>query len=129
MQSISRTRWLIVKLAVLFSAVLLASGALLTLLIWWYNPFDQLFGKFNPVAFDYSGPVFIAATVMALAVGICAGTLTGRTVLAIFLALALLVSIRIVVEFNLRYNYQPLIVVTWSFDKGPNSPVTLGKED
>jgi ABC-type transport system involved in multi-copper enzyme maturation permease subunit len=129
MQSISRTRWLIVKLAVLFGVVLLASGALLAVLIWWYNPFDQLFGKFNPVAFDYSGPVFIAASAMALAVGICAGTLTRRTVLAIFLTLALLVAIRIVVEFNLRYNYQPQIVVTWSFDKGPSPPVTLGKED
>jgi hypothetical protein len=136
MQSVTRTRWVIVTLALVVGAGLLAAGVLLALLNWWYHPFDQLFGKFNPVAFDFTGPVFIASSLMALAVGIAVGTLTRRTVLAIFLTLALLVAIRIVVEFNLRPNYQPQVVVTWPFAQGDNPslgqdnpPITLGRED
>jgi hypothetical protein len=75
----------------------------------------------------------IAATVMALAVGIAAGAVTHRTVAAIFVTLALLVAIHVLVEFNLRPNYEPPIVVTWPFgDLGPqsfNPPITLGRED
>jgi hypothetical protein len=137
MQSITRTRWLIVTLALVVGAELLTSVILLALLSWWYQPFDQLIGKFNQVAFDFTGPVFLASSLMALAVGIAAGALTRRTVLAICLTLALVATIRIVVEFNLRPNYQPQIVVNWPFAQGNDQgslgqdtpPVTLGRED
>src|SRR5690348_1114963 len=132
MQSVTRTRWLTVKVLLVLGAGVLVGAALLTMLTRWYDPFDQLFGKFNQVAFDFSGPVLIASTVMALALGIAAGALTRRTVAAIFLTLALIVGIRILVEFNLRPNYQPQVVVTWPLAKGfeqGKPPVTLGKED
>ena len=136
MQSVTRMRWLIVTLSLVLGAALLAAGALLALLNWWYQPFDLLIGKFNQVTFDFTGPVFLASSLMALAVGIAAGTLTRRTVLAIFLTLALIAAIRIVVEFNLRPNYQPQIVVTWPFAQGNDMslgeghpPITLARED
>jgi hypothetical protein len=131
MQSITRTRWLTVKLLLILGAGALVGAALLAMLTRWYNPFDQLFGKFNQIAFDFSGPVLIASTVMALALGIAAGAVTRRTVAAIFLTLALIVGIRILVEFNLRPNYQPQVVVTWPFVQGfdDHAPVTLGRED
>jgi hypothetical protein len=134
MQSVTRTRWLSVKLLLALGAGALVGVALLAMLSWWYNPFDQIFGKFNQIAFDFSGPVLIASTVMALALGIFAGTVTRRTVAAIFLTLVLLVGIRILVEFNLRPNYQPQVVVTWPFSQDlslgeDNPPITLGRED
>jgi hypothetical protein len=137
MQSITRTRWITVTLALVVGTGLLASAILLALLNWWYHPFDLLVGRFNEVAFDFTGPVFIASSLMALAVGIAMGAVTRRTVLAIFLTLGLIVAVRIVVEFNLRPNYQPQVVVTWPFAQGndPGSlgqdepPVTLGRED
>ncbi len=136
MQSITRTQRITVTLALVVGAGLLAAGVLFALLNWWYHPFDLLLGKFNEVTFDFTGPVFLASSVMALAVGIAVGTLTRRTVLAIFLTLALIVAIRIVVEFNLRPNYQPQVVVTWPLAQGDNPslgqdnpPITLGKED
>jgi hypothetical protein len=136
MQSVTRTRWLTVKLVLILGAGALVGAALQAMLSRWYDPFDKLFGKFNQVAFDFSGPVLIASTVMAIALGIVAGTVTRRTVAAIFLTLALLVGIRIVVEFNLRPNYQPQIVVTWPFAEGNgmslgegHPPITLKRED
>lgn len=137
MQSITRMRWLSVTLALMVGASLLASGVLFFLLNWWYHPLDLLLGKFNSVTFDFTGPVFIASSLMCLMVGIATGTLTRRTVLAIFLTLALIAAIRIVVEFNLRPNYQPQVVVTWPVaqvgqDQSlglANPPITLGRED
>ena len=135
LQSITRTRWLSVKLGVVLGTGLLGAGGLMVLLIWWYSPFSQVIGGFNQVTFDFSGPVLIAATVLALALGIF-GTLTRRTVLAIFLTLALILVIRIGVEFNLRPNYEPQITVTWPLDKGDpyltksdQPPITLGVQD
>ncbi|HEV2236705.1 MAG TPA: hypothetical protein VGR57_08605, partial [Ktedonobacterales bacterium] len=137
MQSVTRTRWVTVTLALVVGAGLLAAGVLFALLNWWYYPFDLLIGKFNEVTFDFTGPVFLASSLMALAIGIAVGALTRRTVLAIFLTLALLVAIRMVVEYNLRPNYQPQVVLTWPFAQGDNPgsldqdhpPITLGRED
>ena len=136
MQSVTRMRWLLVTLALVLGAGLLAAGILFALLNWWFHPFDLLSGKFNQVAFDVTGPVFLASSLMALAVAIAAGALTRRTVLALFLTLVLIAAIRIVVEFNLRPNYEPQVVVTWPFgqDSRPGGlegtpPITLGKED
>lgn len=129
MQSITRSRWLAWQLALVLGGGLLVGIALLAMLIRWYSPFDQLIGKFNPVAFDFSGPVLIAATVMSLALGIAAGAATRRTVAAIFLTLALLVAIHVIVDFNLRANDAPQITVTWALTQGPTVPITLSKED
>src|SRR5258708_6255591 len=116
MQSITRTRWLTVKVA-------------LVLLTWWSRPFSQLNGSFNQVAFDFSGPVLIAATMLALALGIFVGTLTRRTVFAIFLTLALILAIRLPVELGLRPNYEPQITVNWPLAQSDNPPITLGRQD
>ncbi len=129
MQSITCTRWLTVKVALVLGTGLLMAGVLLVLLTWWYRPFSQLNGSFNQVAFDFSGPVLIAATVLALALGIFVGTLTRRTVFAIFLTLALILAIRLPVEFELRPNYEPQITVTWPLAQNDRPPVTLGIQD
>lgn len=129
LQSITRTRWLSVKVALVLGTGLLVGGVLLVLLTWWYRPFSQLIGSFNPLAFDFSGPVLIASTVLALALGIFAGTLTRRTVFAIFLTLVLILAIRLPVEFGLRPNYEPRITVTWPLAQNDRPPITLGKDD
>jgi ABC-type transport system involved in multi-copper enzyme maturation permease subunit len=129
LQSITRTRWLTVKVVLVLGTGLLAAGVLMVLLTWWYSPFSQLSGSFNPVDFDFSGPVLLAATVLALALGIFAGTLMRRTVLAIFLTLALILAIRLPVELGLRPNYEPQITVTWPLDQDGRLPITLGKQD
>ena len=94
LQSITRTRWLSVKVALVVGTGLLVGGALLGELSWWYHPFAQLLSPLNPLAFDFAGPVLVASTVMAFGLGMFAGTLTRRTVLAIFLTFALLLAIR-----------------------------------
>jgi hypothetical protein len=125
-QSVTRLRWLSVKLALVLGANLLAAGVLLALLIWWYRPFAQLIGTFGRNAYDLSGPVWLATVMLALALGIFAGALTRRTVLAIFLTIALFLAIRLPVEVWWRPNFMTPITVTWPLDA---APVTLSPQD
>jgi hypothetical protein len=127
-QSITRLRWLTVKLALVMIAGLLASGALLALLIWWRSPSAQFMGSFSNSAYDTSGPVWLAATLLALALGIFAGVLTRRVVVAIFLTVALFVAIRAPVELLWRPNFEPSITVTWPLGNDVK-PISLGSQD
>jgi len=105
-QSITRLRWLSVKLALVLVAGLLASGALLAVLIWWYSPWAQLDGSFGTNAYDTSGPVWVAETLLSLALGVLAGTLTRRVGPAIFLTIVLSVAIRVPVASFWRPNFE-----------------------
>ena len=128
-QSITRLRWLTVKLALVLGTGLLAAGALLSLMIWWRSPSAQIDGSFgNGAAYDTSGPVWLGATLLALALGVCAGALTRRVVAAIFLTIPLFVAICAPVEVWLRPNFEPPLTVTWPFAQ-PAPPGTLSKQN
>jgi hypothetical protein len=128
MQSITRVRWLAVTVGVVLGAGLLATAVLMGLLIWWYSPVAQIAGRFIMVAYDFSGPVLLATTVLALALGVAAGALTRRTVPAILLTLGLLLAIRLPVEFALRPNFAPQTVVTWPLGHD-QPPVKVSVQD
>jgi hypothetical protein len=127
-QSVTRARWLTVKLALVLVAGLLAAGVMLALLIWWRSPSTQFMGSFSNSAFDTSGPVWVGAMLLALALGVFAGTLTRRVVFAIFLTIALFVAIRAPVELLLRPNFEPPITVTWPLGTA-SKPITLSGQD
>jgi hypothetical protein len=127
-QSITRMRWLTTQLALILGAGLLGASALMAVLIWWSGPFYQLYGRFIAGSFDYSGPVWLAEVLLAMALGIFASTLTRRTVLAIFLTIALFLAIRVPVEAVLRPAFETPITVTWSMGQ-VNPPVTFGVQD
>jgi len=116
-QSITRMRWLTVKLALLLGVVLLVSGALLALLYWWQSPSAQIRGSFISRIYDTSGPVWVASALLALALGIFAGALTRRTASAIFLTIALFVAIRVPVEVLWRPNFETPVTITWPIDQ------------
>ena len=127
-QSITRMRWLTVKLALVLGAGLLASGALLPLLIWWHSPSVQIFGdSFGASVYDTSGPVWVATALLALALGIFAGALTRRTVAAIFLTIVLFLAIRAPVEWLWRPNFETPLTVTYSIDQ--QNPPALSNQD
>jgi hypothetical protein len=127
-QSITRMRWLTVKLALVLGAGLLASGALLPLLSWWNSPLVQIYGGlFETRLYDTSGPVWVATTLLALALGMFAGALTRRTVAAIFLTLVLFVAIRVPVEVLWRPNFETPLTVTYAIDQ--QNPPALSNQD
>jgi ABC-type transport system involved in multi-copper enzyme maturation permease subunit len=127
-QSITRRRWLMVKLALVLFAGLLASGALLAALLWWYHPWAQLNGTFGTNAYDTTGPVWVAETLLALALGVLAGTLTRRVVPAILLTIALFLAIRVPVATFWRPSFEAPITRITSIGQ-PNNQSTLSNQD
>src|SRR5260370_4650788 len=75
-QSITRMRWLTVKLALVLGAGLLVSGALLAVLIWGHSPVAQIFGSFDASIYDTAGPVLGGPPLLALALGLFPGAAT-----------------------------------------------------
>lgn len=128
-QSITRWRWLTVKLALVLGAGVLAAGALLALLIWWYHPWAQLNGAFGTNAYDTSGPVWVAETLLALALGVLAGTLTRRTVAAIFLTIALFLAIRVPVASLWRPYFEAPVTQTTAIGQTNSNQSTLSDQD
>jgi hypothetical protein len=126
-QSMTRLRWLTVKLTLVLGAGLLASGALLAVLNWWHNPLAQIHGSFSASVYNTSGPVWVATTLLVLALGIFAGALTRRTVAAIFLTMVLFLAIRAPVEWWWRPNFETPVTVTYSIDQ--QNPPALSSQD
>lgn len=97
-QSVTRTRWLVVKLAVVGLASMAAAGLLSLVVTWWSGPLDRT--DLNQFAtFDQRGIVPIGYAAFAFALGVLAGALIRRTLPAMFVTLAVFVAVRLT-EFS-----------------------------
>jgi ABC-type transport system involved in multi-copper enzyme maturation permease subunit len=104
-QTVPRTRWLAIKLAVAAGG-LIVLGAAMTLIITWYRaPMDRLTGHFVHNAYDYEGLVLTAYVLFAFGLAVLAGQLLRRSIPAMLAALVPWVAVRIFVEFVLRPHF------------------------
>ena len=96
-QSVTRTRWLLVKIAIGGGAAMLFAGIAGLLLSWWAGPIDQVGGfpvgtsqlsRFEPIVFGTRGIVPIGAAALAFMIGVTAGLLVRRTIPAMGVTLA-----------------------------------------
>jgi hypothetical protein len=96
-QSVTRTRWLLVKIAISGGAAMLFAGIAGLLLSWWAGPIDRAGGfpvgtsqlsRFDPIVFGTRGIVPIGAAALAFMIGVTAGLLVRRTIPAMGLTLA-----------------------------------------
>lgn len=102
-QSISRTRWLAVKLSAVGLSAVAVTGLLSLMVTWWAAPLDEVHGeRFTPVLFDGRGIVPLAYAAFAFTVGACAGLLIRRTVPAMAATLALFVAVQVLMPFAVR---------------------------
>jgi ABC-type transport system involved in multi-copper enzyme maturation permease subunit len=111
-QTVPRTRWLIMQLAVVATG-LIVLGAAITLVITWYRaPMDRLTGHFVHNAYDYEGLVFTAYILFAFGLAVLFGQLMRRTIPAMLAALVPWVAVRLVVEFLLRPHFMAPLTFT-----------------
>jgi ABC-type transport system involved in multi-copper enzyme maturation permease subunit len=104
-QTVPRTRWLVIKLAVVGGG-LIVLGAAMTLVITWYRaPMDRLTGHFIHNAYDYEGLVFTAYILFAFGLAVLAGQLLRRSIPGMLAALVPWLAVRIFVEFALRPHF------------------------
>jgi hypothetical protein len=97
-QSVTRTRWLTVKLTLIGLAAMATAGLLSLMVTWYSGPIDQALTlnprhgisltRIGPVLFDTRGVTPIAYAAFAFALGVAAGALIRRTIPAMGATLA-----------------------------------------
>jgi hypothetical protein len=111
-QSVTRTRWLAIKLAVVGLAAMATAGLLSLVVTWWSSPIDQavtlhprhgisLF-RLGPVLFGARGITPIGYAAFAFALGVTAGVLIRRTVPAMAVTLAGFAAVQITMADVIR---------------------------
>jgi hypothetical protein len=99
-QSVTRTRWLTVKLGLIGLAAMATAGLLSLMITWWAGPIDGALGlpagrngtgginRFTPLLFGARGITPIGYAAFAFALGVTAGVLIRRTLPAMATTLA-----------------------------------------
>jgi hypothetical protein len=130
-QSVSRRRWLTVKLAAFTGAAVLAAAIVSLLLAWWLRPFNQLIAvgaggnvsRMSPGVFDLSGTVPAGCALFAFALGTAAGALIRRTVPAMAVTLGGYLALWLPLE-SLRYHLIAPLTAHGPFGSTPPVPLS-----
>ncbi|MET7666941.1 ABC transporter permease subunit [Micromonospora luteifusca] len=113
-QSVSRVRWLLVKLAVGGGAAALGAGLLSLMLTRWAQPIDGASAdRMNPLVFAARGVVPVGYAALAFMVGVTTGLLLRRTLAAMAVTLLVIASLQIAAPFVVRpWLAQPVSTVS-----------------
>jgi ABC-type transport system involved in multi-copper enzyme maturation permease subunit len=110
-QSVTRERWLAVKLGVLGLASMAAAGLLSLILGWWASPLDHAAtitsaggfeDHFFPAVFGTRGIAPLGYAAFAFMLGVLIGLLVRRTVAAMAITLAVVAAVQIVFPLAVR---------------------------
>jgi ABC-type transport system involved in multi-copper enzyme maturation permease subunit len=117
-QSVTRTRWLAIKLVGVGVAAMVTAGALSYLLTWWAGPLDQINGnRFGAMTFSTRDIVPLAYAAFAFALGTMVGLLLRRTIPAMAVTLAVFIGIQVLVPTTVRPNLLPSSTVTFAVNQ------------
>jgi len=108
-QSITRTRWLAVKLGLTALAAMTVAGLGSLAVTWWASPIDSAadFPRMEPLSFAARGIVPVGYTVFAFALGVTVGMLVRHTLPAMAITLAVFVAVQIAVPLMVRPHLLP----------------------
>jgi len=116
MQSITRSRWLTVKVGWALLAAAAWGGAVSALVTWWSSPANALnHQNFQPGQFDIQGIVPVGYALFAVALGITSGALLRRTLPAMAITLGVFTFLRLVIGQDLRSHYLTTLTKTFTF--------------
>jgi len=106
-QGVSRRRWAATEFLMVASMTILAVGTYAVLVMWWYAPLNAANGeRFRWLIFDQQGSVPVGYALFALALGVLAGAITGRTLRAMAATVVGFLVVRFAVAVWLRPHYQ-----------------------
>jgi ABC-type transport system involved in multi-copper enzyme maturation permease subunit len=117
-QSVTRARWLAVKLTVGGLAAMAVTETLSLLFAWWAAPLSRAAGlggsgnglamnQFNPLAFVTHGITPLGYAAFAFTLGVTAGALIRRTIPAMAVTLAIFAALQIAMPLWVRPNLFP----------------------
>jgi hypothetical protein len=114
-QSVTKARWLTVKAGWLLLAAAVWGGAVAALVTWWSGPRNAFYSdQFQPNYFDQQGIVPIGFAVFATALGIAAGTVCRRTLVAIAVTIGGFIGVRVVISQFLRDHYMAAVTAYYN---------------
>jgi ABC-2 family transporter protein len=118
-QSVTRSRWLAVKLLGV-GLLATAAAALFSLAVgWWASPFDAVNGdRILPRVFAARGIVPVGYAALAFAVGVVAGMLLRRAVPAMAVTLAVVAAAQVVMPMWARAHLMPPVHASVPLDMG-----------
>jgi ABC-type transport system involved in multi-copper enzyme maturation permease subunit len=121
-QTVTRTRWLAVKLTGVGIASIATAGLLSYLLTWWAGPLDHISGnRFAAMTFSSRDIVPLAYAAFAFALGTTVGLLLRRTLPAMALTLAVFIGIQILVPGTIRPHLLPSTTTTFPINQTTTS--------
>jgi hypothetical protein len=107
-QSVTRTRWLAVKLGIIGLASMAAAGLISLMVTWWAGPINQAsalnggrdgstngLGRLSPLLFGAGGVAPIGYAAFAFVLGVTVGVLLRRTIAAMAITLALFALVQL----------------------------------
>jgi hypothetical protein len=109
-QSVTRTRWLAVKLTLTGLAAMTAAGLGSLVVAWWSSPIDKAaanFPRMGPLLFGARGIVPIGYAAFAFALGVTVGMLVRHTVPAMAITLAVFLAVQIATPALVRPHLLP----------------------
>ena len=122
-QSITRTRWLAVKVGWLLLAAAVWGGVIAALVTWWSGPRNAAFANaFQSNYFDQQGLVPVAYSVFATALGIAAGATARRTLPAIAIVIGGFIGMRLWISQNLRMHFLAPVTTFYGVAANFNPP-------
>jgi hypothetical protein len=128
MQSVTRRRWLAVKLGLVGMSSIAVAGLLSLMVTWWSSPLDRVNADPFPL-FDERGIVPLGYAAFAFALGVTAGLLLRRTVPAMVATLVVFVGIRLAFTNWVRpYLFAPLRITAALRAPTPNGLTSLAGE-
>jgi hypothetical protein len=128
MQSVTRRRWLAIKLGLIGMSSIAVAGLLSLMVTWWSSPLDRV--NADPFSlFDERGIVPLGYAAFAFALGVTAGLLLRRTVPAMIATLVVFAGIRLAVTNWVRpHLFAPLRISAPLQAPTPNGPASLASE-
>src|SRR5713226_5612639 len=110
-QTVPRTRWLAVKLALVTGGLVLLGAAITAVITWYRAPMDRLTGHLINNVYDFEGLVLTAYILCAFGFALLAGLLLRRSIPAMVAAFIPWLAIRLVVEFVFRPHFMTPLTV------------------
>ena len=105
-QSVTRVRWLLVKLGLVGLASVVVAGGLSLMSTWWFSPLDKVNqNRFSPASFGLHGFVPAGYALFAFALAATLGLLVRRTLPAMALTLVGFIAVRVAVAEWIRPHF------------------------
>ncbi|WP_062437313.1 hypothetical protein [Herbidospora daliensis] len=129
-QSVTRGRWLAVKLGIVGLAAAVAAGVCGLAVTWWSGPLDRSavpeMAQMAPVVFGARGIAPMGYAAFAFVLGVAVGLLVRRTLPAMALTLVVFAAVQIAMPLLVRPHLMP--PVTGTFELGRENVDGIGAE-